>query len=72
MPGVAVHYSMAATLETVRVQTRIDPKTCDHRELAYLGAGGSVSYYRCRTCGTAVIQERGRRWMLRGIGEENR
>ena len=72
MPFAAVQQPMATTMENVRVQTRIDPKACDHRELAYLGAGGNVSYYRCRICGTAVIQERNRRWMLRGIGEETR
>ena len=72
MRGAAVLSSMAATMESVRVPTRIDPKICEHRELAYLGAGGSVSYYRCRICGTAVIQERSRRWVIRGIGEETR
>ena len=72
MPGNAIDRSMAATMESVQVHTRIDPKACEHRELAYLGAGGSVSYYRCRICGTAVIQERNRRWVLTGIGEETR
>jgi len=72
MPFAAVHSTVEATMESARVQTRIDPKACDHRELAYLGAGGSVSYYRCRLCGKAVIEEQGRRWMIRGIGEEAR
>ena len=72
MPRPALPPSMAATMESVQVRTRIDPRTCEHRELAYLGAGGSVSYYRCRVCGTAVIQERSRRWVIRGIGEETR
>jgi len=52
------------------VPMRIDPRDCDHRELAYLGAGGTVSYYRCRRCGKAVIEERSRRWVLRGAGDE--
>jgi len=72
MPRHVVHVSMAATMESIRIQTRIDPKSCDHRELAYLGAGRSVSYYRCRVCGTGVIQERSRRWVLTGVGEETR
>ncbi len=48
----------------------IDPRDCDHRELAYLGAGGGISYYRCRGCGKAVIEERGRRWMIRSTASE--
>jgi len=53
----------------VQIPTPIDPRTCDHRELAYLGAGGAVSYYRCRRCGKAVIEERSRRWVLRESDE---
>jgi len=56
---------MVATIASGLAQVPIRPRDCDHRELAYLGVGGTVSYYRCRTCGAAVIQERNRRWVLR-------
>ena len=67
--GVLLHL-MAATIVTAQVPMGIDPRDCDHCELAYLGAGGGVSYYRCRGCGKAVIEERGRRWMIRSEESE--
>ncbi len=63
-------FLMAATIVTGQIPMGIDPRDCDHRELAYLGAGGGISYYRCRGCGKAVIEERGRRWMIRSTASE--
>jgi len=45
-----------------------DPEPCAHEELAYLGEGGRASYYRCRTCGAGVVEDRGRYWVLRSAG----
>ena len=70
MAGGDLDFLMAATIVTARVPMGIDPRDCDHRELAYLGAGGGISYYRCRGCGKAVIEERGRRWMIRSEESE--
>jgi hypothetical protein len=72
MGRAVIHRIMAATMDGSAGQTRIGLADCDHRNLAYLGAGGTVSYYRCRLCGKAVIEERRRRWVIRGIGEEAR
>ncbi len=70
MAAEVVGLVMAATMASVPVPVRTDTWDCDHRELAYLGEGGTVSYYRCRRCGKAVIEERSRRWVLRGPGDE--
>jgi hypothetical protein len=70
MAGRVLAFLMAATIVSEQVPTRTDPRDCDHLELAYLGAGGGISYYRCRGCGKAVIEERGRRWMIRGPRDE--
>jgi len=69
MVRAVIHRLMAATIQT-EDRTRVRLADCDHRDLAYLGAGGTVSYYRCRLCGKAVIEERGRRWMIRNAESE--
>ncbi|TLZ65214.1 MAG: hypothetical protein E6K13_00080 [Methanobacteriota archaeon] len=42
-----------------------DLGACAHPDLLYLGEGGNAMYYRCRTCGAGVIEQRGRLWVLR-------
>lgn len=70
MAAYVLAFLMEATIVSAQVPMGIDPRDCDHRELAYLGAGGGISYYRCRGCGKAVIEERGRRWMIRNAESE--
>jgi len=72
MRRAVFQWIVVATIETEQVPTRRRLADCDHRDLAYIGAGGSVSYYRCRVCGKAVIEERSRRWVIRATGEEAR
>lgn len=55
--------AQTATIEAGR--PHVLREACDHAELAYLGHGGNASYYRCRACGAAVIEQRGRTWTLR-------
>ena len=57
-------------MSSVLIEVPVDPNTCGHDAVEELGHNRGAMFYRCDTCGSIVIVQRGHRWIIRPTDEK--
>jgi len=56
-------------VSSILIEVPVDPGTCLHDSIEELGHDEGALFYRCTTCGSIVIAQRGHRWIIRPTDE---
>lgn len=53
------------SVSSILIEAPVNPMTCAHATIEEVGHDGDATFYHCPVCGSVVISQHGRRWIIR-------